>query len=124
MNTTKIAAGRFTTHLLLAGLGVGAVMSLDFTGAPQASATSIIRSKSNITNNRTSGDPHLYADGRTVGGGTGAPTAIKRYPPHGYPCLGCHPCPPSFCDNDNNMVVWTDPTGGTLVAWFTAHATA
>ena len=89
-----------------------------------ASATSIVKSKSNITNNRTSGDRHENIDGRTVGGGTGAPTAIKRYPPHGYPCLGCHPCPPSFCDNDNNMVVWTDPTGGTLVAWFTAHATA
>ena len=42
MNTTKIAAGRITTRLLLAGLGVGAVMSLDFTGAPQADRKSVV----------------------------------------------------------------------------------
>jgi hypothetical protein len=30
---------------------------------------------------------------------------VKRYPPHGYPCLGCHPCGDSYCD-DANRVVW------------------
>ena len=41
---------------------------------------------------------------------TGTTTAapidgVRRYPPHGYPCLGCHPCGDSYCDNNNNMVV-------------------
>ena len=27
--------------------------------------------------------------------------AAPSYPPHGYPCLGCHPCPPDYCDDLN-----------------------
>jgi hypothetical protein len=37
-----------------------------------------------------------------------APSALRTYPPHGYPCLGCVPCPgnPSeFCDVNNNRVL-------------------
>lgn len=109
INTTK----KITARLAIAGLSLGAVFGLGFTQASSAGATTIIRSKSNITNNRLAG-----------GQGGPAPVGIRRYPPNGYPCLGCHPCPPDFCDNDNNMVVWHDPTGGTLVAWFAAHATA
>jgi hypothetical protein len=37
--------------------------------------------------------------------------AAKRYPPHGYPCLGCYPCPPSYCDNDNKRVIKFDRNG-------------
>lgn len=43
--------------------------------------------------------------------------AARTYPPHGYPCLGCVPCPGNpkdFCDVDNKARVflapWT-PTG-------------
>jgi len=46
--------------------------------------------------------------------------AAKSYPPHGYPCLGCAPCPGNtteFCDNTGhsayngeNSVVWS-PAG-------------
>lgn len=34
-------------------------------------------------------------------GGSGGPAAFAGYPPHGYPCLGCEPCPGNpteFCD--------------------------
>jgi len=32
---------------------------------------------------------------------------VKTYPPHGYPCLGCHPCGDSYCDDANRaLVVW------------------
>jgi hypothetical protein len=33
--------------------------------------------------------------------------AVETYPPHGYPCLGCHPCPGEvgeYCD-DNSLVI-------------------
>lgn len=32
----------------------------------------------------------------------------RGYPPHGYPCLGCHPCPPDYCDNDNKSMKESD----------------
>ena len=106
---------KISSTILTAGLGLGTVLGLGFTQAQSASATAIVKSKSNITNNRMQSPDGTAAP---------APTSIRRYPPNGYPCLGCHPCPPSFCDNDNNMVVWNDPTGGTLVRWFVANATA
>jgi hypothetical protein len=40
-----------------------------------------------------------------------ADAAGKRYPPHGYPCLGCYPCPPSYCDNDNKRVIKFNSSG-------------
>lgn len=38
--------------------------------------------------------------------------AAKTYPPHGYPCLGCAPCPGSnpveYCDlNNMQKIVWS-----------------
>jgi len=43
----------------------------------------------------------------------------KGYPPHGYPCLGCKPCPPpddAFCDIvwDKSSVSARTSTGGGL----------
>lgn len=38
--------------------------------------------------------------------------AARRYPPHGYPCLGCAPCPgnPSdYCDLGNLRTVFLAP---------------
>jgi hypothetical protein len=35
----------------------------------------------------------------------------RTYPPHGYPCLGCAPCGPSYCDIVSNKVVYH--AGGT-----------
>ena len=32
----------------------------------------------------------------------------KTYPPHGYPCLGCHPCPPDYCDDANRAMTAQD----------------
>lgn len=26
-------------------------------------------------------------------------TTTAGYPPNGYPCLGCHPCPPDYCSD-------------------------
>lgn len=34
--------------------------------------------------------------------------ALRTYPPHGYPCLGCSPCPGNpteFCDNGNLRII-------------------
>lgn len=33
------------------------------------------------------------------------PVQARRYPPHGYPCLGCAPCP-------GNPTEFCDTTGG------------
>ncbi|HYX33408.1 MAG TPA: hypothetical protein VE954_09865 [Oligoflexus sp.] len=36
----------------------------------------------------------------------------KTYPPHGYPCLGCAPCPGNpteFCDIISSRVVYVSP---------------
>jgi hypothetical protein len=40
------------------------------------------------------------------------PAGVRTYPPHGYPCLGCHPCGDSYCDNENYEVVYPPPGGG------------
>jgi hypothetical protein len=39
--------------------------------------------------------------------GDKSPQKIRRYPPNDYPCLGCHPCPPSYCDDANKNVLFT-----------------
>lgn len=31
-----------------------------------------------------------------------ADAAARKYPPHGYPCLGCHPCGNTYCDDRTN----------------------
>ena len=31
-----------------------------------------------------------------------AEAAARKYPPHGYPCLGCHPCGNTYCDDFTN----------------------
>ena len=52
-------------------------------------------------------DRQLYANMKEIG--DEKPQALRKYPPHGYPCLGCHPCPPDYCDNDNKFVVRVPP---------------
>lgn len=40
------------------------------------------------------------------------PSRMRTYPPHGYPCLGCSPCPGNpteFCDNGNLRCVFVSP---------------
>jgi hypothetical protein len=40
---------------------------------------------------------------------------VKTYPPHGYPCLGCAPCPGNpteFCDIISSRVVYVSPLAG------------
>lgn len=38
------------------------------------------------------------------------PQGRLSYPPKGYPCLGCHPCPPSYCDDANKNVILFAPS--------------
>jgi hypothetical protein len=45
---------------------------------------------------------------KTSSGATEALNRAKSYPPHGYPCLGCHPCPPSYCDDNNKRMTASD----------------
>ena len=40
-----------------------------------------------------------------------ANAAAKTYPPHGYPCLGCVPCPPSFCDDATKAMIKFNKAG-------------
>lgn len=40
--------------------------------------------------------PAATAQTRTAPG-----TAARGYPPFGFPCLGCYPCPPDYCDLDS-----------------------
>ena len=59
----------------------------------------------------------VLANKKEVGDNSGS-EAKKTYPPHGYPCLGCQPCPGNpteFCDNGNLRIVVPAPlqcTGG------------
>lgn len=34
------------------------------------------------------------------------PQSVKTYPPKGYPCLGCEPCPPDFCSTETSNIVF------------------
>jgi hypothetical protein len=52
-------------------------------------------------------DRDLFINRKEIG--DSKPQAIKRYPPHGYPCLGCEPCPPDYCDIVNKFVVRVPP---------------
>jgi hypothetical protein len=52
-------------------------------------------------------DRQLYSNMKEIG--DAKPQALRKYPPNGYPCLGCHPCPPDYCDNDNNFVIRVPP---------------
>jgi hypothetical protein len=51
-------------------------------------------------------------------------SARTGYPPHGYPCLGCHPCGTSYCDdNTNNAKISSSPISNSTVV-FKAHPQA
>ncbi|WP_394752498.1 hypothetical protein [Crenothrix sp.] len=41
--------------------------------------------------------------------GDNKPQGLRRYPPHGYPCLGCVPCPPDYCDDAKKNTVFIAP---------------
>jgi hypothetical protein len=65
----------------------------------------------------------VFAAGAAIflGGLSFAPdanAAAKKYPPHGYPCLGCHPCPPkpNFCDNHTNAKIVFSADGTPITA--------
>lgn len=45
---------------------------------------------------------------KVLAGKSGIKPGLASYPPKGYPCLGCEPCPPpegSFCDTTRKQVV-------------------
>lgn len=41
----------------------------------------------------------------------GEPTTppVRKFPPFGFPCLGCYPCPPDFCDTAGLPLVANTP---------------